>query len=119
MATTEIPVTVEVKVTSQLDPGVTIDPRVFSALLAAKPYGQFRYDLSGSGTKVVDVPTNAKMILVFYEQGTVALTLDLGTDTLTLHQGGMFLVADPSASTTPSLSLVHTAAAVVRGILFG
>lgn len=119
MATTEIPVTVEVKVTSQLDPGVTLDPRTFSTLLAAKPYGQFRYDLSGSGSKALDVPANAKMVLVVYEQGTAALVIDLGTDTITLHQGGMFLIVDPAATTTPSVTLTHTAAAVVRGTLFG
>lgn len=119
MATTTLPVQVSVSITGEVDPGVEAAARVVELLLSAKPYTHFRFDLSGSGSKAIDVPNNPQLILVIYEQGTAAIELDLGTDVITLKQGGIFLVGNPSAATNLPLTVNHTAAAVVRGIVYG
>lgn len=119
MATTTLPVQVSISVTGEMDPGVGGAARTVELLLSAKPYTHFRFDLSGSGSKVVDVPSNPQLILIVYEQGTSPIELNLGTDVVTLKQGGVFLVGNPSAATNLPITVNHTAAAVVRGIVYG
>lgn len=63
-----------------------------------------RVELSGSGTKALDfstiAPSGAKMVLVYFEQGTnnTPIELDLGTDVVELTPGGIFLIHNPNAT---------------------
>lgn len=119
MATAQIPVNVDLSVQGALDPGTDAMVRRFIASLNAKPYDQFRYDLTGAGEKILDVPNNPQMILIVCEDGVSGVVLDFGTDTMALRKGGIFLLVNPGAATGLTLKITHAAAAVVRGMMFG
>lgn len=119
MATASMPVEVAINLIASLDPGEDPVNRTFTAALSVKPYSAFRHDLTGSGSKAIDMPSNPQLVLVLYESGTQAIELDLGTDVVTLKPGGAFLVVNPQAATSLPLTINYTSAAVIRGIVYG
>jgi len=83
-----------------------------------------KYELVGAVTKSLDFSTigasGAKLLYIKYEQGTAAVTLDLGTDTLELKVGGFFLYYNPSPTASiSSASLVTTADATLLVLALG
>lgn len=83
-----------------------------------------KYELVGAVTKALDFSTigagGAKLLYIKYEQGTAAVTLDLGTDTLELKPGGFLLYANPSPTASiTAASLVTTADATLQVVALG
>lgn len=111
-----LPYTLQVVVATTPAPSAALvsDPTL-SVSGTTEKGSQDRYVLTGSGTKNLDFSSvaaaGAKMVLVYYEQGTTVITVG-GTE---LSQGGMYLVSNPTPTAgLAALAVVHTADAVIR-----
>lgn len=125
MATAPLPATLVIDLKyAQYPSGPLVQAPPVAAALNTLVQSADRLDLKGVGSASVDfagvAAAGAKLVLVVFESGTAAITLDYGTDTEELKPGGVFLVYNPTpVAGRVSLSINHTTDSVVRTLVLG
>lgn len=125
MATTPLPATLAIDLKyTQYPGGPLVQSPPVAAALNTLVQSADRLDLKGAGAANVDfagvAAAGAKLVLVVFEAGTAAITLDYGTDTEELKPGGVFLVYNPvPVAGRTALAINYTADSVVRTLVLG
>lgn len=127
---TEIPFTAEASLTYPPDDGLPAVTRSAAYSGVHKVLEEKRYDLVGSGTKVVDLAAipaaGAKAVMVEVDASSdpaaapVMVTLNDGTEPVELAPGGFLVISNPKpVASITAISLAHTTASTVRVRVLG
>lgn len=126
---TAVPFTLTGSLSFPPDDGVVASERVFSAVGSFESKAEFKYELTGAGTRTVNfgtIDTNgAKAILIEVMVGAVDPVMVRFNGSVTggvqLSAGGSISYANPTPDTDGVLSMEidHTAAATVKVAILG